>query len=427
MSKRTIFLFVAIVLGLGWAIRGHFGHEHGAAWAGAMAVMAAVIASGRKDWIMKLPVIAAIGGIGWGVGGMMSYGAIVGYGKSADFGNVFYGLSMLAVVGGLYGFIGGGFTGLTLESEERKKPDWPRLLAEMTTGGLLSWGWFIYQLEWLMTPPRSELWAACFGASLALAWYLYRNGFSNALRVAGYAALGTGFGFAFGNFVQTIGRISGASFNWWNVMEFLLGFFGGLGMAYGIFTRKWPQTKTPSLATNWLGIAVLLVVIPATNIVQAFEKEGFIELANRIGISDAPHFAINQILYGWFALVIFALLGFYLWYRIQHKKYVSIYNLGTTLFFLLSVFFIVLSHMRKGFLLLSGQLEQYLYWVILLIAFLIWLFNRKKEIPAIEKEGPSESWKRWGLILGVLILLLIIFSLISISLHSGLPGANTRF
>ncbi|MEF8846444.1 MAG: hypothetical protein V5A59_13290, partial [Bacteroidales bacterium] len=154
MSKRTIFLFVAIVLGLGWAIRGHFGHEHGAAWAGAMAVMAAVIASGRKDWIMKLPVIAAIGGIGWGVGGMMSYGAIVGYGKSADFGNVFYGLSMLAVVGGLYGFIGGGFTGLTLESEERKKPDWPRLLAEMTTGGLLSWGWFIYQLEWLMTPPR---------------------------------------------------------------------------------------------------------------------------------------------------------------------------------------------------------------------------------------------------------------------------------
>ncbi|MBS3772188.1 MAG: hypothetical protein KGY69_18185, partial [Bacteroidales bacterium] len=135
----------------------------------------------------------------------------------------------------------------------------------------------------------------------------------------------------------------------------------------------------------------------------------------------------NQILYGWFALVIFALVGFYLWYRIQNKKYVSIYNLGTTLFFLLSIFFIVLSHLNKGFLLLSGQQEQYLYWVILFIAFLIWLFNRKKEIPAIEKEGPSESWKRWGLILGVLILLLIVFSLISISLHSGLPGANTRF
>ena len=32
MKKRTALIFVALALGLGWAIRGHFGHEHGAAW-----------------------------------------------------------------------------------------------------------------------------------------------------------------------------------------------------------------------------------------------------------------------------------------------------------------------------------------------------------------------------------------------------------
>jgi hypothetical protein len=175
MSKRSILLFVALTLGLGWAIRGHFGHEHGAAWAGALGVTALIIVSRRHDWLKRLPAIVAIGGIGWGVGGMMSYGRIIGYTKGTEFGNVLYGLTMLAVVGGLYGFIGGGFTGLALESKQEKRPDWARLVVEMAVGGFLAWGWFIYQLEWFMTPPRSELWAACLGGSIALLWFAYRN------------------------------------------------------------------------------------------------------------------------------------------------------------------------------------------------------------------------------------------------------------
>jgi hypothetical protein len=37
-SKNLIFslLLVAMSLGTAWAIRGQFGHEHGAAWAGAL-------------------------------------------------------------------------------------------------------------------------------------------------------------------------------------------------------------------------------------------------------------------------------------------------------------------------------------------------------------------------------------------------------
>ncbi len=211
MKTRSIsYLFAAITLGLAWAMRGHFGHEWGAAWAGAMGVMAVLLVSKREDWAKRAPALIAIGAIGWGISGMMSYGIIIGYCRSISFGNSFYGYAMLAVLGSLYGFIGGGLFGLGLESSDENKPKWANLIAQMFAGGFLVWGLLIYQMEWFMTPPRSELWAGCLGAAIALAWYLYRHNYKNSLRVAGYAALGAGFGFAFGNFLQTLGATSGS-------------------------------------------------------------------------------------------------------------------------------------------------------------------------------------------------------------------------
>ena len=170
MTKKYLLLFTALALGLGWAIRGHFGHEWGAAWAGAMGALAIILAFGRHDWVRNAPTLAALGGIGWAIGGIMSYGIVIGYCRGNDFLNVAYGYSMLAVIGGLYGFLGGGFFGLGLESTDDKKPNWAALIAQMVAGAYLAWGFLIYQLEWFMTPPRSELWAACLGAAAALAW-----------------------------------------------------------------------------------------------------------------------------------------------------------------------------------------------------------------------------------------------------------------
>ena len=117
MRKFWATLTVALALGLAWAVRGHFGHEHGAAWAGAVGALAVVAASGRRDWIARLPIAAAIGGIGWGIGGMMSYGIVVGYCRGTDFANVLYGFAMLSVIGGLYGYMGGGLLGLAQTAE----------------------------------------------------------------------------------------------------------------------------------------------------------------------------------------------------------------------------------------------------------------------------------------------------------------------
>jgi hypothetical protein len=151
----------------------------------------------------------------------MSYGLVVGYGKSTDFSNAFYGLAMLFLIGSLYGFIGGGHFGLAL-ADGKSRVTWSSLLAEMVALALVTYGFLINQLEWLMTPPRSEMWAACLGVALALAWYLIRNKEAASLRVAVYTGLGAGFGFAFGNFLQVVGTGSDIPISLWNVMEWLV-------------------------------------------------------------------------------------------------------------------------------------------------------------------------------------------------------------
>ena len=51
-------LTVGLTLATGHAIRGQFGHEQGAAWAGAMGGLALVLVANRKDWTQKVLLIA---------------------------------------------------------------------------------------------------------------------------------------------------------------------------------------------------------------------------------------------------------------------------------------------------------------------------------------------------------------------------------
>jgi hypothetical protein len=412
-------LFVALFLGLGWAIRGHFGHEWGAAWAGGIAGLAVIAASGRRDWLSRLPTLTALAAIGWAVGGMMSYGIIVGYGRGNDFGNVLYGLAMLGVVGGLYGFIGGGMFGLGLESSEEKKPDWAVLVTQMVAGGYLFWGIFIYQFEWLMTPPRSELWAGCLGAAAALAWYLQRNGYFSALRVAGYSCLGAGFGFAIGNFFQTMGHASGVAINWWNVMEFTLGFFGGLAMSYAVFTRPWPEGRSASKVANGVALCFLLFALPATNLLHAFDTEQFIRLADRTGIANPEAFASWHFTLGWLAIVVFGSTGLVL------KRNMKT---GVLLLFCYAIYYTFFSHIRKGFLAGAGgiQLEQYFYWVVLTAAAVLWFFIRDKQIPPVRDFKP-DSWQRWTIYVVTALMIIIIAAFIAVNSHGSMGGAHERF
>jgi hypothetical protein len=429
MSRFTAYLLVALSLGLSWAVRGHFGHEWGACWAGAIGAAAVLAAARRFDWSQRLPVLVAIGGIGWAVGGMMSYGLLVGYGRGTDFGNVYYGLCMLAVVGGLYGFIGGGMLGLGLESTDDRGPAWASLMTEMVAGGILSWGLLIYQFEWWMTPPRSELWAACLGAAGALGWFLHRNGFSRALRVAAYSAVGAGFGFACGNFFQTLGTASGVAFNWWNVMEFTLGFCGGLGMAYAVFTVEWPPSVGPSRLANAVAILFLALAVPATNLIHAFQVDDLLKIAEAQELENPMSLAQMQIHMAWFAILAFLLVAVTFWRLMRYDDqlrtnvYVPGFLIGYT------VFYVIFSHLRKGVFMQpwATQMEQYLYWIILLaiVAIAVMRGWRKMLFPVVNER--PESLRRWVIIVLAVLSLLGVMTLVSTNVHEGIPGAKYRF
>lgn len=429
--NRKLFslLFIGVTMGLAWAMRGHFGHEWGASWSGAIGVLSVLLISNRRDWNRKALVLIALSAIGWGAGGMMSYGLIVGYCRSTSFLNAFYGYTMLAVVGGLYGFIGGGLFGLGLESTSNKKTDWPRLVVEMFAGGFLVWGLLIYQMEWFMTPPRSELWAAMLGAGIALTWYLARNGYHQALRVAAYAALGAGFGFAFGNFIQTLGSASGISYNWWNVMEFTLGLFGGLGMAYAVLTRSWPESSIPQKTANIIAFGFVFLFIPLANFVNGMNIKHFVNLGESLHLANPHRYAAGQLAFAAGTLVVFFTLFVVVWKKWCRNEAMMMHTGIPALFFLTTLEYNIFAWIKLGsfYKSYSFRNSDALYPLIVVMLFVSWYFYFRK-LPALPGENNlKETRNRWGVILTLLFMVLLFLALISVNSHGELPGAHNRF
>lgn len=408
----TAILIVAMSLGTAWAVRGKFGHEQGAAWAGAIGALSLILVARRQEWYDKAFKIALASAFGWGIGGMISYGVVVGYGRGSDFGNVYYGFLMLFVIGALYGFLGGGFFGLAISDVKNARIKWHSLITEMLAFGLLTYAFLVNQLEWLMTPPRSELWAACLGASIAMAWFMVRNGNLAALRVGIYAALGGGFGFAFGNFLQVIGTGSALPFNFWNVMEYSIGFFGGLGMAYGTLTSQWPAGDVePTRRSNLLPVVMITVFIPLLVLSQSFVTEKLSFLL-KIGGSENTVFAFQVLaLVSAMILILIVLLKFYRnRYTQSEIKWFFVLYLGlyTFLSFLLTGIYV-------------HPVEQYLY-LVNITAILLLLPSLKNTF-----EFQSDRPGVWTTILAVLVGLMALLAVIAISSHGVLRGSQIRF
>jgi len=405
-------LIVAMSLGTAWAVRGKFGHEQGAAWAGAVGALSLILVAGRQDWYDKVFKIALASAFGWGIGGMISYGVVVGYGRGSDFGNVYYGLLMLFVIGALYGFLGGGFFGLAISDVKAARIKWHSLITEMLAFGLLTYAFLINQLEWFMTPPRSELWAACLGASIAMAWFMVRNGNLAALRAGIYASLGAGFGFAFGNFLQVIGSGSALPFNFWNVMEYSIGFFGGLGMAYGTLTSQWPAGDVePTRKSNLLPVVLITVFIPLLVLSQSFVTEKLSFLL-KIGGDENTVFGFQVLaLVSIMILILIVLTKFYQdRYAQSDIKWIFVLYLGlyTFLSFLLTGIYI-------------HPIEQYLYLVN--IATVLVLLPSLKNSFEFRPDSPGV----WAAILTVLIAVMALLAVIAISSHDILRGTQIRF
>lgn len=418
-KQRLGILVVAMSLATAWAIRGQFGHEQGAAWAGAIGAAALVLVANRKDWYSKMPIVALASALGWGAGGMISYGVVVGYGKADNFINAFYGLSMLFVIGALFGLLGGGLVGLVLDSTKRNRVNWGALVSEMVAGGLLTYFFLIEQIGFKMTPPRSEAWALILGAGLAMLLHMARTKRNSAIRVAIFAALGGGFGFGFGNFLQVVGNVMEIPFNMWNVMEYSIGFFGGLGMAYGVFSSSWPidEEERPKTWVNRWALFMLLVFIP---LIVYRESLTYGHFLRRLGeIPNLEQVASMSTIFTAAVLVLMAVFVFY-----KFKDNVFTKN-GVSLFlFVYLGIYALMSYLVTGLFAGKTGLNHHLY---LLNIVLIFILSRKEVMEWPSKTTDSLIVKKWFVYLLLILSLLAVLSLITISSHGELPGSHNRF
>ena len=426
MKNKQLFynlIIVGMTLGTAWAIRGQFGHEQGAAWSGALGALCILLISKREDWNSKLFKATLAAAIGWGLGGMMSYGVVVGYGRGTDFINVYYGLLMLFVIGGLYGFIGGGLFGLTLSDDKHNKVKWPVLLAGMTTSGIIAYFFLIMQWEWFMTPPRDESWAVCFGAALFLLWYTINYKNKSALRVAVFSGLGGGFGFAFGNFLFVLGNVAEMPFNFWNVMEYSLGFFGGIGMAYGTFTADWKDGEAnQKRSSSFIPLLLVVLIIPFVVWDQSFSLERIQKTYSDLIDGNVEVFSmIVQVIA--FALIIMQTAYVLIRYYFQRESKLIEYTYTDVKAFFISHFglYILYTLLITGAIVSTYRIEQYLY----IANFIIIMIALPRLNPVFESRVINKN--KWGLNFLILMLLFAILAIIAINTHGEMSGAHQRF
>jgi hypothetical protein len=115
----TIFL-VGIALSIGWGIRGNFGHEYGAEFAGGLAAIAVALLSGREDWRNRVPYFAFFGALGWGFGASQSYMQVLSYTESGHAITQWYGYLAVFFIGFMWAALGGAGTAFAAVAPREK-------------------------------------------------------------------------------------------------------------------------------------------------------------------------------------------------------------------------------------------------------------------------------------------------------------------
>ena len=262
-----------------------------------------------------------------------------------------------------------------------------------------------------------------------MAWYAHQEGFHRALRVAAYTGLGGGFGFSIGNFFQTVGTISGTSYNWWNVMEFTLGFCGGLGMAYAVSTCSWPQGAKPSRIANWIGLVFLTLLLPWSNYVNAFEGEKLTRLAQGLGVTDSARFVAYQQTLGLGILALVAIGACINWKWHENRGDRSLRRLGSFVLFAYTLYYVLYGFIVKGFFYrgLSIGSSDTLYLPILLAAAMVWLLTGRGQLEGVSTQEARTLGKNFIAVGAVVVAAIVAAAALTVAIHDGEIRFHERF
>ena len=205
-------------------------------------------------------------------------------------------------------------------------------------------------------------------------------------------------------------------------MEYSLGFFGGLGMAYGTLTSHWEKgTDTQPKSKVWFPLLMAVLVIPFIVWDQSFGLERLQGIFSKIDVAaDSPMLPFVQ----WVSIGLILVFTAFWWMRFYQNKPNSLSNTTNeiyTLFLGHWGLYVVFSLLITGAFMSGYRIEQYLYianWII--VAFLI-----GKTQPEFTPKPLAP--KKWAINLGILIVFFALLTLILISSHGELKGAHKRF
>jgi len=159
----NIFL-VGLSFSIGWGIRGNYGHEYGAAFAGALGTLAVVLVSGREDWRKRIPWFALFGALGWGFGASQSYMQVISYVESGQVISQAYGYIALFWIGFLWAAMGGAGTAFAAVATRER-------LVNIFKPLLFLWGaWLLLDL---IEDPVAKLMQE--GINFDSTWFRHKN------------------------------------------------------------------------------------------------------------------------------------------------------------------------------------------------------------------------------------------------------------
>jgi hypothetical protein len=300
-------VLIAMAGGMGWGIRGQYGHETGAMIAGVLVGFTAVLLFIPEASSLRAARVVALTAIGISFGGSETYAQTVGLTHDAEFlGNwpaLRWGLFGLFIKGGVWIGFAGAFLGIGL-SEKRYRPMemalvMVGLLVLMCIGvqvlnqpfdpghKVLPRLYFSHDWYWKADAnfkPRKEIWGGllmAFGGLMVYITWVRHDQLAGNLALVGFLAGGVGFPLgqcvmafhAWNPAVFTKGLLGGIEpyMNWWNMMEISFGVIFGAILASGIWLNRHliPSRASPDEVVIPPLVEVSLVVVYVLPLVAA--------------------------------------------------------------------------------------------------------------------------------------------------------------
>jgi len=272
---RTL-LCALLAGGMGWGIRGQYGHETGAMLAGVLVgfVLIGLFCQHFTPWAAAR--VVAFLAIGVAFGGSETYGQTIGLTQDprliGNYDALRWGLLGLALKGGLWIGFAGAFLGMALSGKRYRAQELVLLLWGLLLLLFLGWAFLNQPFDpakkilpkLYFSATRVERWGGLLFAFLGLlGWLGAGRKDTLAVRLGLWGFLAGALGFALGQCVQAYHAWHLPYFktwavephlNWWNAMEITFGSIWGFVLGLGVWLNRRaitpPEPTEPELPTK---------------------------------------------------------------------------------------------------------------------------------------------------------------------------------